>query len=521
MTFALLLEFALKGLLCATATLVAVQLLKNRSAAERSFVAHLGLGATLAVPALSLLLPSWHVPVSPLVSVEGLAPLWLYFAPALLLGTITLVAVARLFVLRGRAMVLVEPVWLGALAHAQRRMGFKSGAALLVSSDIESPVSWGLFRPTIVLDERALASSGEAEPIISHELAHVARADWAKLLLARVATSLHWFDPVVWMLARQCHELREEAADDAVLNHDIDSAGYAAVLVGAARHECRGLLLAAHGVAPGKGSLRRRIARVLDTTRRRAPAGSRFALIAFFSGLTLGWPLAAMTMQQPPRMVARTVPHQGVARAVVATAPAAATRAPEPALAPTPIAAPPALIASVTPVTPHTPLTPVEADAPYSLDDLATMRAVGISPEWLRQMRNAGYRNLTVNEMAAMATQGVTPEYIGDIVRAGIARATPDQLVAMRIHGVTPDYVRKMAAAGYRRATPDELVAMRVQGIAPEFIRAMASEAGGQATEAMQRAKSSRPPAKPPVPPDIPSNPRPLPPDPPEKTAQD
>ena len=128
--------------------------------------------------------------------------------------------------------MLVEPHWLAALAHAQRRMGFKSGTALLTSNELRSPISWGLIRPVILLNNEAAEAHGEAEAIIAHELAHVARLDWVKLLLSRVTVALFWFNPLVWLLAREAHQLREEAADDAVLASDIEDTDYARLLVG-------------------------------------------------------------------------------------------------------------------------------------------------------------------------------------------------------------------------------------------------------------------------------------------------
>ena len=53
-------------------------------------------------------------------------------------------------------------------------------------------------------------AAGEAVAIVAHELAHVARMDWIKLLLAQVATPLFWFNPLVWMLAREAHQRREK-----------------------------------------------------------------------------------------------------------------------------------------------------------------------------------------------------------------------------------------------------------------------------------------------------------------------
>ena len=201
----------------------------------------------------------------------------LYAVPAAILLLITFLALARLIALQARADVLVDAHWLSALARAQRRMGFKYGTALLTSDELASPISWGLMRPVILLNSRAVEATDEAEAIIAHELAHVARMDWIKLLLARVATALFWFNPLVWLLAREAHQLREETADDTVLAANIVDTDYAQLLVGVARHECPGLLLGAHGVAPSKSSLARRVARVLDGKSVRGPVARSFA----------------------------------------------------------------------------------------------------------------------------------------------------------------------------------------------------------------------------------------------------
>ena len=59
-------------------------------------------------------------------------------------------------------------------------------------------------------------------------------------------------NPLVWRLAREAHQLREEAADDAVLATAVPDLDYARLLVGVARHAADGRLLGAHGVAPGR-----------------------------------------------------------------------------------------------------------------------------------------------------------------------------------------------------------------------------------------------------------------------------
>ena len=116
--------------------------------------------------------------------------------------------------------------------------------------------------------------------------------DWVKLLLARIATALFWFNPFVWMLAREAHQLREEAADDAVLGADIAETDYAQLLVGVALHQCPGLLLGAHGVAPSRNSLARRLARVLNSqlsVRLSPRVGSQPACSSALSWLPRRW----------------------------------------------------------------------------------------------------------------------------------------------------------------------------------------------------------------------------------------
>src|SRR6476661_9370440 len=328
----ILLGIAFKSVLVAGLTLGLLQLMQRRSAAERSWVAHIGLIALVLLAFAPLVLPNWTVETpamfgqtsvptlsAPAPVAEISAPITsqpvaasaapsrftlsptattmaLYAVPAAILLLITFIALARLIALRARADVLVDGHWLSALARAQRRMGFKHGTALLTSDDLASPISWGLMRPVILLNSRAVEASTEAEAIIAHELAHVARMDWVKLLLARVATALFWFNPLVWMLAREAHQLREEAADDAVLASDIADTDYAELLVGVARHECPGLLLGAHGVAPSKNSLARRVARVLDGKIVRGPVAGPFAAGVFVGAVVIAAPLAALTL---------------------------------------------------------------------------------------------------------------------------------------------------------------------------------------------------------------------------------
>ena len=493
LTTAMLLGLAWKSIVVAALTLGLLRLARSRSSGERSMIAHAGLMALLALPAAMLLLPQWaplpatwvaadpapvaqmaatggsaidpasaaaSVPVaaaqagsSPVIlsSWSDLAP-FLYLVPLLLLCGVMAVAVVRLFGMRGRAEILVERSWLSALAEAQRRMGFKHGTALLVSNELRSPISWGVLRPTIVLSPKAVAAAGEAEAIIAHELAHVARLDWAKLLGARIACAVFWFNPLVWMLARESHQLREEAADDAVLMADIDGPDYATLLVGAARHDNQGALLAAHGVAPGKDSLKRRITRVLDGSLRRGPASASWILMSLvvLAGITA--PLAAFSATAKPEAtldVHSVVASTATQRSTTVTSQSAA-------------------VAKST--ANDDAATAAATSKVLSAEELVSMRAVGVTPEYVAQMREQG-GELSADDIITAKATNIDPAYIRQM-RSILPGADFDELVGAKQVGVNASFARDMKSH-FPDVGLDDLIALKAMGIDCDFVTDM------------------------------------------------
>jgi beta-lactamase regulating signal transducer with metallopeptidase domain len=530
MTMTLLL-LALKSLLVAAAALGLLRLTRSRSAAQRSTIAHLGLVALVVLPLGSLALPNLPLPVpvpqfaaidpavrpTPAVltpsrmmtatrpvgppasaaapAVDGRwveigigAARYAFLVPTILLLALTLVALLRLVGLRARAEILVDPVWLSALARAQRRMGFKSGTALLRSDELGSPVSWGLMRPVILLNHEAVEAPEQAEAILAHELAHVVHLDWAKLILARVATAAFWFNPLAWVLAREAHQLREEAADDAVLAADIAGPDYAQLLIGVARHQCRATLLGAHGVAPSKSSLGRRVRRVLDQSPARGPSG-RSWIAGFATGMvSMAVPLAAVTIV-PARTVvaiARPAPARPtVSHPVLADAPRAAVTA-EAAAYPTPAARK----GAAAPATADEQPAWVETS-----EDFKFAAAAGISDDYRREMAAAGFPGLSIGELGEARAVDVTPAFaramratgmplrIHDVVEARAMGMDPAYIAAMRRYGingtlndyqgmravgVTADFVGKLRKRGITTTSPDELTGMRAVSDDPD-----------------------------------------------------
>lgn len=513
----LMFAVAMKSGLVVASTLALLAALRGLPASQRALIAHLGLVVAVAMPPLVLAGPELEVagiwtretltiaaphtaePIQALAATPpvtaGLPPMerpappidvivfLAWAAGSLVLAAGLSLGLVRLFRLQRQAIAMTDGEWLGALAQARRRLGVKQRPALLRSDRLASPISWGLFRPTIMLSAGALQTPERAKAILAHELAHVARLDWLNLLVARVATALFWFNPLVWILARQAHELREEAADDVVLRGDVDAPSYADMLVQFARGE-RDMALAAHGVAPARGSLKRRLTRVLDGGARREPARPMWVFLGLAGAAALALPLAAFTplASRPPVVLETAGPTAPVPSAP--TAPAADRSEFELSAAQEA-----AIELAVEAELAETDAGPLSQDPPpatkeparvarLSPEALASMSLHGVTPEWIAALEQElpWVRSLSAGQLTTLAIHDVTPEWVKGMRGVGYDRLTFDQATSMAVHGIGPAYVRDMAQAGLTGLSVDQLIGLKIAGVDARHVRRMEAE---------------------------------------------
>ncbi|MEX0601161.1 MAG: M56 family metallopeptidase, partial [Rhodothermales bacterium] len=73
---------------------------------------------------------------------------------------------------------------------------------------VEMPVTWGLFRPVVLLPVEAIEwDERRLRMVLMHELAHIRRRDYLPHLIAELSCIAYWPNPLVWV-AR--HRLRAE-----------------------------------------------------------------------------------------------------------------------------------------------------------------------------------------------------------------------------------------------------------------------------------------------------------------------
>ena len=288
-------------------------LFRGASASVRHLVWACALAGVLAVPLVSRALPRWTVPLraglleapeaallrvqarvadirtvqpaatqssAPSAPARGsrflpVALLWMAGAAAVLLHA----ALGWFFVMRlRRAAAPARPGTCAMALELATDMGIGQTVRVLETGRAAIPVTWGVFRPVIVVPAAVADDAAQLRVVLIHELAHIARRDYLVHLVGQIACAFYWFHPLAWVAQRQALRLRERAADDLVLRHGVRASEYAGHLVGLARTLAAPRLCGSLAMAH-RSYLEQRVRAILDGRARRVGL-SRAAVVA-------------------------------------------------------------------------------------------------------------------------------------------------------------------------------------------------------------------------------------------------
>jgi TonB family protein len=91
-------------------------------------------------------------------------------------------------------------------------------AEFRLSSSISGPVTFGLWRPLVVLPGGFVELPADIrEAIVCHELLHVRRRDWIVTVAEQAVRAALWFHPAIWWLVGQAQLAREQTVDSEVV----------------------------------------------------------------------------------------------------------------------------------------------------------------------------------------------------------------------------------------------------------------------------------------------------------------
>ena len=349
---ATLIDLALKATLVLVAAGAVALLLQRRSAAVRHLVWTAALTGIVVLPLGSFALPDWRVGLpSPVftrndveegrreeTSRETVAPrssatdararpddsprrrsstssldvaqiigaTWLA-GVALLLVWLS-AGLARIALLARSSRVVDDPRWLDLAARLGREAGVTRPVTLRRSWGPAMPMTWGVWRPTILLPAGADAwPADRRRDVLLHELAHIRRHDVLTQLVASIACALYWFHPLAWVAARRLRVERERACDDQVIRSGRRASDYAAHLLDVARSLTGARLAPLAAVAMARRSqLADRLLDVLDARRDRAGVSARVAAPVWVAAALVVLPLGALNRVEEERRLSST-----------------------------------------------------------------------------------------------------------------------------------------------------------------------------------------------------------------------
>ena len=138
----------------------------------------------------------------------------------------------QLVTLQRRSCVIDDQRWLSLLGELRRQLALRRSVQLRQSAAALLPLTWGALKPVLLMPAEASTWTDERRRLVLlHELAHIRRWDWLTQLLAHVACAGYWFNPLVWLAARQMRIERERACDDIVLASGARASDYAQELL--------------------------------------------------------------------------------------------------------------------------------------------------------------------------------------------------------------------------------------------------------------------------------------------------
>jgi len=166
---------------------------------------------------------------------------------------------------------------------------------VLVSDQVKVPLTWGAWTPAVILPETmATWPTQRTHIVLLHELAHIRRWDWAVLLMVEVVCAVYWFNPLVWIAAKQGAMERERACDDQALYTGVRSDVYASHLFEIARAQVNDDAPRAAFAMAQPSSLATRIRSILARGLDRAPMSQGRLFSTAVAALLIALPLASV-----------------------------------------------------------------------------------------------------------------------------------------------------------------------------------------------------------------------------------
>lgn len=210
------------------------------------------------------------------INKNSFVSLWLVIAIIWVIGMIGLIAynVCRhwyfLKIVNRWSEEITKQDILNVLNNLRIEMKIKPYVKMKTCPAIASPMIIGFFNPVILLPSTEIAVD-ELTFILRHELIHLKRKDlWIKALTL-VVTAVHWFNPVVYIMAKAIAVQCEISCDELLVQETSveHRKQYSETLIGVARNGTKFQTSLSTGFYTGGEVIKARIFHIMDSTKKK------------------------------------------------------------------------------------------------------------------------------------------------------------------------------------------------------------------------------------------------------------
>ena len=184
---------------------------------------------------------------------------------------------------------------------------------VIVANEVPIPLTWGCWHPVVLMPHASLGWSASCRrAALLHELSHIRRFDWLIQSLCSLACLFFWFHPLIWLASHRLRLESERATDDHVLTSGFKATDYSSSLLEIVRfvgsHHINGTnqkdsLMKFAVPMSGTSKIEIRLRSILDSKQSRSPVTRPLIAAISLAAFVAVVPLAAAKEPASPQLV--------------------------------------------------------------------------------------------------------------------------------------------------------------------------------------------------------------------------
>ncbi|MBC5772718.1 M56 family metallopeptidase [Pontibacter sp. KCTC 32443] len=103
--------------------------------------------------------------------------------------------------------------------------------------------------------------------------------------------------------------------------------------------------------------------------------------------------------------------------------------------------------------------------------DIIAARIHGIDQEYIKEIKAAGFKDLSMNKIMEAKIHGVDAAFVESLKKAGFKNLTMDKIISAKIHGINPASIKEVQALGFGELSLDKIIEVKIHGVDAAYVK--------------------------------------------------